>query len=227
MRILICVPTVLFSLLAACMHANSHAPEQSTIGSQTVPARESRPDPPPGTFVPTPTTPSEQPSPRSEAAKPQAQTPSAATVTPKPANADSKVGKLQGTAALKKPAAGAPAASGPAASPPASLPPAASTAKPQLDFKAMEQRLRDTSAIGVFTKLSIKNQVDDLLKAFRGYHAGHLPPTLDELHQRYDGLLLKVVTLVQDDDATLASSISASRGAIWERLSNKESFQAI
>jgi hypothetical protein len=91
----------------------------------------------------------------------------------------------------------------------------------------MEQRLRDTSAIGVFTKLSIKNQVDDLLKAFRGYHAGKVPPTLDELHRRFDGLLLKVVTLVQDDDATLASSISASRGAIWERLSNKESFESI
>jgi hypothetical protein len=39
--------------------------------------------------------------------------------------------------------------------------------------------------------------------------------------------LLKVVTLVQNDDATLASSISASRNAIWERLSNRESFQAL
>jgi hypothetical protein len=121
-----------------------------------------------------------------------------------------------------------PGAPTPATNPPASLATAATGApKPQLDFKAMEQRLRDTSAIGVFTKLSIKNQVDDLLKAFRGYHSGHIPPSLDELHQRYDGLLLKVVTLVQDDDATLATSISASRGAIWERLSNKESFQAI
>jgi hypothetical protein len=105
--------------------------------------------------------------------------------------------------------------------------PAASPAKPQLDFKAMEQRLRDTSAIGVFTKLSIKNQVDDLLKAFRGYHAGRQPPTLDQLHDRYDGLVLKVVTLVQNDDAVLASSISASRGAIWEKLANKESFESI
>lgn len=91
----------------------------------------------------------------------------------------------------------------------------------------MEQRLRDTSAIGVFTKLSIKNQVDDLLKSFSGYHAGHVPPTLDQLHQRYDGLLLKVVTLIQDDDATLAASISASRAAIWEILSNRESFRAM
>jgi hypothetical protein len=105
--------------------------------------------------------------------------------------------------------------------------PAPSTPKPQLDFKAMEQRLRNTSAIGVFTKLSIKNQVDDLMKAFRTYHSGRTPPTLDDLHQRYDGLLLKVVSLIQNDDPNLASSISASRSAIWERLSNRESFQAI
>ncbi len=104
---------------------------------------------------------------------------------------------------------------------------AASAPKPQLDFKAMEQRLRDTSAIGVFTKLSIKNQADDLLNAFRGYYAGHVPPTLDDLHGRFDGLLLKVVTLVQNDDATLASSIAASRGAIWDKLSNKESFLSL
>jgi hypothetical protein len=105
--------------------------------------------------------------------------------------------------------------------------PAVSAPKPQLDFKAMEQRLRDTSAIGVFTKLSIKNQADDLLNAFRGYYAGHVPPTLDDLHGRFDGLLLKVVTLIQNDDATLASTISASRGAIWDKLSNKEAFLSL
>jgi hypothetical protein len=144
--------------------------------------------------------------------------PAPAVVPAKPTTADVNKNKPSASVPIKPPPAAA------AAAPSA---PAASASKPQLDFKAMEQRLRDTSAIGVFTKLSIKNQVDDLLKAFRGYHAGRVPPSLDELHQRYDGLLLKVVTLVQDDDATLASSISASRGAIWERLSNKESFQTI
>jgi hypothetical protein len=130
------------------------------------------------------------------------------------------------TAPASAPIAPAPVAAGVPASVP-SPPPAPSTPKLQLDFKAMEQRLRNTSAIGVFTKLSIKNQVDDLLKAFRGYHAGRTPPTLDDLHQRYDGLLLKVVSLVQNDDPDLASSISASRSAIWERLSNRDSFNAI
>jgi hypothetical protein len=150
-----------------------------------------------------------KPTPATAAAKPSARNPA----KEKPAPASASI-------------APALVAAGVAASVPAP-PPVPSTPKPQLDFKAMEQRLRDTSAIGVFTKLSIKNQVDDLLKAFRGYHAGRTPPTLDDLHQRYDGLLLKVVTLVQNDDADLAASISASRGAIWERLSNRESFQAI
>jgi hypothetical protein len=116
--------------------------------------------------------------------------------------------------------------------PPATAAPSAVAASPpppkaQLDLNSLEQRLRDTSAIGVFTKLSLKNQVDDLLKAFRGFHAGRQPPTLGDLRQRYDGILLKVVTLLQDDDAALASAVSASRGAIWDKLSNKESFQAI
>ena len=219
MRVLVCLPLALIGLLTACMHVTS-AP-------QPVPAQVPPSAPPPATFVPTPPAPStpEQATLPSESAKPQPvpppppAKPGATPAAPKPSNAVSDKGKVSGSAALKPP----PPAAALAPAPPAGAIPS----KPQLDFKAMEQRLRDTSAIGVFTKLSIKNQVDDLLKAFRGYHAGHIPPSLDELHQRYDGLLLKVVTLVQNDDATLASSISASRGAIWERLSNKESFQKI
>jgi hypothetical protein len=149
--------------------------------------------------------------------------PTPGTVAAKPSAAKPAQEK---TAPASAPIAPAPVAAGVPASVP-SPPPAPSTPKLQLDFKAMEQRLRNTSAIGVFTKLSIKNQVDDLLKAFRGYHAGRTPPTLDDLHQRYDGLLLKVVSLVQNDDPDLASSISASRSAIWERLSNRDSFNAI
>jgi len=209
----VCLPLTLFGLLTGCVHMNSSVPELSSATPQrSGPVQDSPPAPPPATFVPTPTAPAtpDQPTPTNEPAKPQAATNS----------------KPPSKLALKRPPTAAPAVPATAAQP-APLPASAATPKPQLDFKAMEQRLRDTSAIGVFTKLSIKNQVDDLLKAFRGYHGGHIPPTLDELHQRYDGLLLKVVTLVQNDDATLASSISASRGAIWERLSNKESFQAI
>jgi hypothetical protein len=46
-----------------------------------------------------------------------------------------------------------------------------------LDLKGLEQRLKATKAIGLFTKLSLKNQVDDLLAKFRAYHGGQKPPT--------------------------------------------------
>jgi hypothetical protein len=191
---------LLAAWLAACAHAppNESRPAASAPPTATVPTLAPTVSPAPGSFVPVP----------------QAEDP---PLTPAP----TPTKPAKPTATAKKPP------SVPAAAAAAASAPAAKSLQPQLDFKAMEQRLRDTSAIGVFTKLSIKNQVDDLLKSFRAYHSGKIPPTLDELHQRFDGLLLKVVTLVQNDDASLASSISASRGAIWERLSNKESFESI
>jgi hypothetical protein len=96
-----------------------------------------------------------------------------------------------------------------------------------LDLTALEQRLKDTHAIGVFTKLSLKNQVDDLLGAFRSFHGGQTQPSLAELRQRYDLLLLKVLTLLQDGDPPLASAISASREAIWALLADRNKFQKI
>jgi hypothetical protein len=100
-------------------------------------------------------------------------------------------------------------------------------APPALDLAGLEQRLRDTHAIGVFTKLSLKNQVDDLLGAFRAFHGGQAQPALAELRQRYDLLLLKVLTLLQDGDPPLASAISASREAIWALLADRDKFQKI
>jgi hypothetical protein len=91
----------------------------------------------------------------------------------------------------------------------------------------LEQRLKDTHAIGLFTKLSLKNQVDDLLGAFRAFHGGQTQPPLSDLRQRYDLLLLKVLTLLQDGDPPLASAISASREAIWVLLADRDKFQKI
>jgi len=96
---------------------------------------------------------------------------------------------------------------------------------PALDLAGLEQRLKDTHAIGLFTKLSLKNQVDDLLGALRAFHGGQIPPPLPELRQRYDLLLLKVLTLLQDGDPPLASAIAASREAIWGLLSDRNQFQ--
>lgn len=90
-----------------------------------------------------------------------------------------------------------------------------------LDLKSLEQRLKATNAIGVLTKLSLKNQVDDLVGRFRAFHQGQRPPTVGELRPSFDLLLMKVLSLLQDKDAALAKDIDASREAIWAVLTDR------
>jgi hypothetical protein len=87
--------------------------------------------------------------------------------------------------------------------------------------------LRETKAIGVFTKLSLKNQVDDLLSDFRKYYSGKSKMVLTDLRQRYDLLLMKIMTLLQDSDVKLAADIRASREAIWDILRDPKKFAEI
>lgn len=124
------------------------------------------------------------------------------------------------TAAPAAPKAPAPT---PAAPKPAPPPPAA-TAPPALDLAGLEQRLRDTKAIGVFTKLAVKNDVDDLLDRFRAVHEGSSPTPLAELRQPFNLLILKILALLQDGDPGLARAIAASRDAIWGVLADKSKF---
>ncbi len=125
----------------------------------------------------------------------------------------------------------------PAATPSAAAPaaksetPGAALEKPQaaapLDLKLLETRLKDTPAIGVFTKLTLKNQIDALLDQFRAFHQGKLKTSLAELRRSYDMLVLKVLALLQDADPPLASAIALSREAIWGILSNPAKFAAV
>ncbi|HZF29212.1 MAG TPA: hypothetical protein VE907_08855 [Gammaproteobacteria bacterium] len=115
-----------------------------------------------------------------------------------------------------------------AAKPPvAAATPVEAPASPTLDLAGLEQRLRETNAIGILTKLSLKNQVDDLIDQFRGFYKGQIKVPLEELRQRYELLLLKVVTLLQDEDQQLANAINSSREAIWGVLADPQQFSKI
>ena len=114
------------------------------------------------------------------------------------------------------------------------VPPVASKAVPTpvtteppaapLDLKSLETRLRQTKAIGVLTKLSLKNQVDDLLEKFRAYHKRQATATLPELRRSYELLLLKALSLLQDADPPLARDIVKSKAAIWSILADPKKF---
>jgi hypothetical protein len=96
-----------------------------------------------------------------------------------------------------------------------------------VDLTSLEKRLRDTSAIGVFTKLALKNEVDDLLERFRAFHAGRGGTTLATLRESFNLLVLKVVSLLQDKDTLLAGDISLSREALWNLLADPVKFKTL
>jgi hypothetical protein len=103
-----------------------------------------------------------------------------------------------------------------------------------VDLAELEARLRSTDAIGFLTKLSLKGQIDDLLDAFAAYHAerqdGLVPGAADDplagLRERFNLLLMKVLSLVQDQDEELFRMIATSREALWRTLTDPRRFQA-
>ena len=105
-------------------------------------------------------------------------------------------------------------------------PPIARKLEPPLDVAALKARLRDTNAIGVFTKLALKNQVDDLLNQFRAHYESGKKTSVASLRQPYEMLVLKVLALIQDSDPPLARTIAGSREAIWGILADPEKFNS-
>ena len=143
-----------------------------------------------------------------------------ATPVPKPAPA-------QAPPAATKPSPLQQTEQGTAQQPARRTSPPPSPKPPSLDLSSLEQRLRGTNAIGTLTKLTLKNQVDDLLDQFRSYYQGRLKTDLTALRRSYDLLLLKIVALLQDDDEPLANAIVASREEIWGILSDRTKFATL
>lgn len=106
-------------------------------------------------------------------------------------------------------------------------PPVAEKKEPPMDVEALEARLRETKAIGLFTKLALKNQIDDLMKQFGEYHQGVKKISINSLRQSYNMLVLKMLAVIQDGDPSLANTILSSREAIWKILSDREKFKTL
>src|SRR5262249_3885445 len=177
------VPLLLFAV--ACAHDRDSRtvtaePAASPPASAPVATTSPAPQPEAGVTAPEPA-PSQTNAPAGAAPTPATQPPGAQSAPPtartRPSNPPTNPALTP-----RAPATSAcPPAAAVAASPPPSRPPVA--AAPTLDLKGLEQRLRDTHAIGLFTKLSLKNQVDDLLAQFKAFHQGQSRNTLEQLRQ--------------------------------------------
>jgi len=167
-----------------------------------------------------------------KAATPPAKTTSKAapaTTTAKAASAKttSKAAAATRSESSAKPGTSAKTVPPAAAKPKPAAPPKQAAAAPTLDLDALEARLKQTKGIGLMTKLSLKNQVDDLLGEFRNHYSGKPLPTMAELRRSYDLLMMKVLSLLQDKDQQLASDILSSRERIWGMLADPKSFAAL
>jgi hypothetical protein len=198
-------------LTASCAVVKPPAPAApSAVASQPAAAPVVAPATPPPASIPS--TPTEGSAIPVAPAVPPGAPPKAASTAPSAAKS-------------REPAAKAPPAQ--AAKAETNAPVAAKPKAPTLDLESLEQRLKDTKAIGVLTKITLKNQVDDLLDQFRAFYQGKLKTTLAELRRSYELLFLKVIALLQDSDPALAGAIVASREAIWGILSDPAKFATI
>jgi len=92
------------------------------------------------------------------------------------------------------------------------------TASAPLDMDILVERLKQTKAIGFFTKLAIRNDVMDLLALIDTYRKKSLlDARLNDIRARYDGLFLKIVALLEDDP-DLSRDIYLARERIWKSL---------
>jgi hypothetical protein len=188
-------------------------PPDPPVREAAAPAPPVRPVPPasaPGEAAPKP--------------PPPAQAPPAPAAAPREPAIEARQSKAAPSAVPAVPREPAVTARRSEAAPPVAVKP---EAPPPLDLKSLEQRLKETNAIGVLTKLSLKNQVDDLLEQFREYYQGRLKTTLAELRRPYELLLMKALSLLQDGDPALAKAINASREAIWAILSDRDKFSKL
>ncbi|HEX6635706.1 MAG TPA: hypothetical protein VF038_17200 [Usitatibacter sp.] len=158
--------------------------------------------------------------------KPEPKPPSNADTTPRP-KPQAQPPSNAGTKAPRDVGTKAPPKGEPKAQPKPEASAQAKPAAPPLDLDSLERRLKETDAIGVMTKLSLKNQVDDLLDQFRDYYAGRARTTLAQLRRPFDLLLMKVLSLLQDRDPALARAIHDSREALWAILADRARFEKL
>jgi len=94
------------------------------------------------------------------------------------------------------------------------------------DMNVLIERLKETDAIGMFTKLALRSDALDLMAMIKAYNKHMDRYSLKELRARFDGLLLKVMALL-DDDPGLSRDISLAREDIWKSLlTNKDRSRA-
>jgi hypothetical protein len=96
-----------------------------------------------------------------------------------------------------------------------------------LDVATLRVRLKDTPAIGLIAKLRLKSEIESLIGDLATLHAGRGTQTLDAIHARYRGLVVRVVGQLEQGDVPLAHDLSASTDHLWATLADPGQFASL
>ncbi|MEX2430794.1 MAG: hypothetical protein WD645_02610, partial [Dehalococcoidia bacterium] len=80
-----------------------------------------------------------------------------------------------------------------------------------MDLDGLETRLRKTKAIGLFTKLELKSQVNELLDDVENYHQAKSGMSLNQLEEHFNLLVMKLLVLLENEDPQLHREIARAR----------------
>jgi len=111
-----------------------------------------------------------------------------------------------------------------AAAAPAAIPIGDADGDGDIDLDDLFKRLSDSKAVGVLTKISLKREIDELERDLKAFHGGTVKSTLDKLHERYDLLVHKLMSLLQSKDPGLARDIARARDLLWSKLADPSEF---
>ena len=96
-----------------------------------------------------------------------------------------------------------------------------------LDVVTLKVRLRETSAIGLVTKIALKQDIERLIHGLADYHAGRTATPLATLHEMYSTLVTRTVGLLEHDETELARELTSSSDRLWTELSDPDRFAAL
>ena len=107
------------------------------------------------------------------------------------------------------------------------MPAAARSDSGALDVATLRVRLKDTPAIGPVAKLRLKSEIEGLVSDLAAFHAGRGTETLEDLHTRYRDLVLRVIALLKQGDASLAHDLTVSTDQLWATLADPGQFASL
>lgn len=95
----------------------------------------------------------------------------------------------------------------------------------ELSLFALEERIRETSALTPLRKAALRTEIDGMVVRFRRAHARG-GAEVAALRQPYNKLMAKMHATLAEDPR-LAADVTASREGIWEALADRSQFASL